>query len=113
MAVICRFTGLYLVLIVTLLLSMGIFGLQMLEVALEAPGQARALGKAVGIASQRLSLCPRLTWEASLALDGILSQRNSCGTMEGTVRVFKLWVLPFPGDIYQADLQKLLVMEVG
>jgi hypothetical protein len=33
--------------------------------------------------------------------------------MEGTVRVFKLWVLPFPGDIYQADLQKLLVMEVG
>lgn len=63
MAVICRFTGLYLVLIVTLLLSMGIFGLQMLEVALEAPGQARALGKAVGIASQRLSLCPRLTWE--------------------------------------------------
>lgn len=113
MAVICRFTGLYLVLIVTLLLSMGIFGLQMLEVALEAPGQARALGKAVGIASQWLSLCPRLTWEG-IACSGWHTQpRNSCGTMEGTVRVFKLWVLPFPGDIYQADSQKLLVMEVG
>lgn len=39
-------------------MSMGTFGVQVLEVALEV----RALGKAIGTASQWLSVCPRLTW---------------------------------------------------
>lgn len=48
---------------------------EMLEEALEAPGQAR--GKAIGIASQWLSLCPRPTWEG-MACFGSYTQPGEC-----------------------------------
>lgn len=70
----------------------------MLEVVLEGPGQAWALGKAIGIASQQLSCAPHWPGRASLALDRILSQGESCGMMEETT-CLKLWVLPFPEAI--------------
>lgn len=98
MAVTCRLTGLYLVLIVTLLMSMGIFGVQMLEVALEAP-QARALGKAIGTASQWLSVCPRLTWEG-IACSGLHTRPGELLWNGGRdCLCLKLWVLPFPEAI--------------
>lgn len=88
-------TGLYLVLIVTLLMSMGTFGVQVLEVALEV----RALGKAIGTASQWLSVCPRLTW-GGIACSGSHTRPGERLWDGGRdCACLKLWVLPFPEAI--------------
>lgn len=69
----------------------------MLEEALEAPGQAR--GKAIGIASQWLSLCPRLTWEG-MACFGSYTQPGELLWDGGRdCARLKLWVLPSPEAI--------------